>query len=117
MRDRRNNGWPDPASETPTQGPARRVSRAGWHLCDWNGEPFILVQTGSGKAASVLERHVFPRGCDRYSAGNEGVRRDSPGSGGRSPQPECSFPRSPEVARRGALCPSLPVMPRYVGAG
>jgi hypothetical protein len=42
MRDRRNNGSPDPASETPTQGPARRVARAGWHLCDWNGEPFIL---------------------------------------------------------------------------
>ena len=58
MRDRRNNGSPDPVSETPnpgtgTPGGAGRVAPMG---SEGPVDAFILVQTGPGKAASVFER-------------------------------------------------------------
>jgi hypothetical protein len=58
MRDRRNDGSPDPVSETPhlgtgTPGGADRVARMG---LEGPVDAFILVQTGPGKVASVVER-------------------------------------------------------------
>jgi DNA-binding Lrp family transcriptional regulator len=58
MRDRRNDGSPDPVSETPNQGTGTPggTGRAEPMGLEGPVDAFILVQTGPGKAASVFER-------------------------------------------------------------
>lgn len=56
MRDRRNDGSPDPVSETPNPGPGTPGGAGRVAPMEGPVDAFILVQTGPGKAASVFER-------------------------------------------------------------